>query len=262
MALVPKEGCLMSYQVPVLTSTNYSMWAVKVKSIMDAHGVLGTVEPRTLGEEPDEKKSQQALAFLFQAIPEDMVLQMASYTDPKQRELESLRMKEGESVDDFASKLSGLASKARSVGYELEEVDLVKSLLDSMPKSFLQIVASIEQCFELDSMLFDEAVGRLKAYEERIKGAEKMEDTQGGLLLASDGKSHGCKHCGGGSSNRDDFGRGRGRGRGSVRGRDGNERVRDKSQVKCYKCGDYGHYNNECPKNEEANLISEEPTLL
>nr|GEZ28195.1 putative zinc finger, CCHC-type [Tanacetum cinerariifolium] len=211
---------------------------------------------------------------------------MASYTDPKQvwnglktrflgvdrvraarlatlkRELENSRMKEGESIDDFASKLSGLASKARSLGYDLKEVDLVKRLLDSMPKSFLQIVASIEQCFELDSMLFDEAVGRLKAYEERIKGAEKIEDTQGGLLLASDRKSYGCKHCGGGSSNRDDFGRGRGRGHGSVRGRDGNERVQDKSHVKCYKCGDYGHYNNECPKNEEANLISEEPTLL
>ena len=59
------------------------------------------------------------------------------------RELEGLRMKEGEMVDDFATKLTGLASKARSLGYELEEVELVKTLLDSMPKSFLQIVASI-----------------------------------------------------------------------------------------------------------------------
>ncbi|GKG32312.1 hypothetical protein Tco_0427262, partial [Tanacetum coccineum] len=40
-----------------------------------------------------------------------------------------------------------------------------------------------------------------KAYEERIKGAEKMEDTQGGLLLVSEGKSHGCNHCGNGGSN-------------------------------------------------------------
>ena len=279
----------MSYQVPVLTSTNYPVWAVKVKSIMDAYGLWATVEPRGLGEEPDLKKSKQALAFLFQAIPEEMVLQMASYTDPKQvwdglkirylgvdrvrtarlatlkRELESLRMKEGETVDEFATKLSGLASKARSLGYELEEVDLVKRLLDSMPKSFLQIVASIEQCFELDSMLFDEAVGRLKAYEERIKGTEKTEDIQGGLLLASHEKTHGCKHCGFGGSHREDFGRGRGRGRGSGKGRDGNERFqRDKSHVKCFKCGEFGHYNNECPKweKEEANLIEEEPALL
>ncbi|GKG60467.1 hypothetical protein Tco_0612068, partial [Tanacetum coccineum] len=58
------------------------------------------------------------------------------------RELESLHIKEGETVDKFATKLSGLASKERG---------MVKRLLDSMPKSFLQIVASIEQCFELDS---------------------------------------------------------------------------------------------------------------
>nr|GEZ95755.1 zinc finger, CCHC-type [Tanacetum cinerariifolium] len=154
MALVPKEGGSMLYHVSVLTSTNYPVWAVKVKSIMDAYDLWGTVEPRSLGEEPDLKKSKQALAFLFQAIPEDMVLQMASYTDPKKvwdgqktrflgvdrvrsarlatlkRELKSLRMKDGETVDDFVTKLTGLASKARSLGYELEEVDLVKRLLD------------------------------------------------------------------------------------------------------------------------------------
>lgn len=169
----------MTYQVPALTPINYPVWAVKVKSIMDAHGIWETVDVRVLGEEVDPKKKKQALAFLFQAIPEEMVLQMASYTDPKQvwdglktrylgvdrvrtarvatlkRELEGLRMKEDETIDNFVTKLSGLASKARSLGYEIEEGDLVKRLLDSMPKSFLQIVASIEQCFELDSMLFD-----------------------------------------------------------------------------------------------------------
>nr|GEW73849.1 putative zinc finger, CCHC-type [Tanacetum cinerariifolium] len=177
MSLVPKKKGSMSYQVLVLTSTNYPVWDVKVKSIMDAHGLWGTVEPRTL-----DRVRMARLATL-------------------KRDIESLLIKEGESVDDFPSKLSGLASKARSLGYELEEVDLVKRILDSMPKSFLQIVGSIKQCFELDSMLFDKAVGRLKVHEEHIKGAEKMEDTQGGLLLASDGKSHGCKHCGNGDSN-------------------------------------------------------------
>ncbi|GJY95580.1 hypothetical protein Tco_0511941 [Tanacetum coccineum] len=161
MALVQKEGGSMSYQVSVSTLMNYPMWAVKIKSIMDAYDIWGTVKPRALGEEPDLKKSKQAISFLFQAIPEDMVLQMASYTGLKQ-----LMHEEGETIDDFMTKLTALASKARSLGYELEEVDLTKRLPHSMLKSFLQIVASIEQCFELDSMLFDEAVGRLKAYED------------------------------------------------------------------------------------------------
>ena len=51
---------------------------------MDAHGVWETVEPRQLHGDSDPKKKKQAVAFLFQAIPEDMVLQMADYTDPKQ----------------------------------------------------------------------------------------------------------------------------------------------------------------------------------
>ncbi|XP_023766421.1 uncharacterized protein LOC111914942 [Lactuca sativa] len=237
MSLV-KEGGSMTYQVPVLTPTNYPVWEVKVKSIMDAHDIWEMVEPKALGEASYQKKSKQTLASLFQAIPEDMVVQMGSYTDPKQvwdglktrylgvdrlrtarlatlkRELESLRMKEGETVDDFVMKLSNLASKVRSFGYELEEVELVKRLLDSMPKSFLQVVALIEQCFELYSILFNEAVGSLKTYEECIRGTEKLEDTQGGLFLVSEEKSHVCKHCGNERSNRDDFGRG---GRGSKR---------------------------------------------
>ncbi|GJZ20342.1 hypothetical protein Tco_0556932 [Tanacetum coccineum] len=192
----------MSYQVPILTSVNCPVWSVKVKSIMDAYGLWGTVEPRGLGEEPDEKKSKQALAFLFQAIPEDMVLQMASYTDPKQvwdglktrflgvdrvrtarlatlkKELETMRMKEGETVDDFVAKLNGIASKVRSLGYELEEVDLVKRLLDSMPKPFFQIVASIEQCFDLDSMFFDESAleDLRRSKKERLKTWVKGEE--------------------------------------------------------------------------------------
>ncbi|GKA16242.1 hypothetical protein Tco_0695989 [Tanacetum coccineum] len=127
------------------------------------------------------------------------------------KELETMRMKEGEAVDDFVAKLNGIASKVRSLGYELEEVDLVKRLLNSMPKPFFKIVASIEQCFDLDSMFFDEAVGRLKAFEERLKGLGEKEEEQGQVLMA--------EHKYGESS-----GQGRGRGRSYGRGERGRRR--------------------------------------
>ncbi|KAD2804080.1 hypothetical protein E3N88_37457 [Mikania micrantha] len=96
-----------------------------------------------------------------------------------------------------------------------------------MPKPFLQIVASIEQCFELDVMLFDEAVGRLKAYEERLKSHGEKEEENGQLLLASEhkygessGRGRGC------GKNYERGGRGQGKGMGRV----------DKSGMRCFDC--------------------------
>ncbi|KAD7117096.1 hypothetical protein E3N88_04364 [Mikania micrantha] len=137
------------------------------------------------------------------------------------RELEGLRMKEGELVDDYATKLSGLVSKLRSLGHEVEEEEMVRRILDAMPKSFLQIVASIEQCFELDTMFFDEVVGRLKAYEERLKSHGEKEEEKGQLLMASEqkyGESNGSGRGRGKNNERGGRGRGRGTGRGDKSG--------------------------------------------
>ncbi|KAJ0911609.1 putative RNA-directed DNA polymerase [Helianthus annuus] len=217
-----------------------------------------------------------------QAIPEEMVLHMSSYTDPKKvwdglkvrylgvdrvrmariamlrRELERVKMKEGELVDDCATKISGLVSKLRSLGHEVEEEETVRRILDAMPQPFFQIVASIEQCFDLTMMLFDEAVGRLKAYEERLKSHGEKEGEQGQLLMVNEQKHGETSVRGRGRGMNYERG-GRGRGRGSGRG--------DKSGIQCYDCGNFGHFSYECTKwkdkDNEANLIQdEEPTLL
>lgn len=43
---------------------------------------------------------------------------------------------------------------------------LVKKLFDTVPKRFLQVMAGIEQFYDLKSLAFDEAVGPLKAFEK------------------------------------------------------------------------------------------------
>ncbi|KAM0015871.1 hypothetical protein Hdeb2414_s0032g00715551 [Helianthus debilis subsp. tardiflorus] len=187
----PKDNPI-TFQSPILTATNYNTWAIKMEAIMDAHGLWDAVEPPT-GVVVDEKKSKQARAFIFQSIPEEILSQAAKKKTAKEvwdslksryvgaervkkarlrilkSEFEGLYMKDGESIDDYTAKLSGMISRYSSVGATLSDEELVRKLFDTVPEKFINLVASIEQSLDVESMLFEEAIGHLKAYEDRLK---------------------------------------------------------------------------------------------
>nr|GEX21270.1 zinc finger, CCHC-type [Tanacetum cinerariifolium] len=75
-------------------------------------------------------------------------------------------MKSNESANEFAGKLSSIQTMFKSLRGTLKDKVLVRKLV---PKKFLPIVASIEQYQEIDTMQFEEAVGRITAFEERLK---------------------------------------------------------------------------------------------
>lgn len=126
---------------PMLTSTNYSTWAIKMEALMDAQGVWDAIEPSD-GVAVDSKLDKMARACIFKAIPEDVLLQIAKKkktakelweslktrylgVDKVQKarvqtlksEFEALSMKDSESIDEFAGKLSGLAGKFSALRY-------------------------------------------------------------------------------------------------------------------------------------------------
>ena len=132
-------------------------------------------------------------AYLYQALPEDMILQVASCKSAKEiweelqtrhigvdrvqkarlqtlkTEFEMLKMKEDDSIDVFSAKLNSIVTRASGLGSIFDQQTLVRKLLSSVPRRFIQIVAAIEQFSDLENTTLDETIGRLKAFEERVK---------------------------------------------------------------------------------------------
>ncbi|XP_023749696.1 uncharacterized protein LOC111897975 [Lactuca sativa] len=221
-------------------------------AIMDAHGLWDAIEPPS---EPvvDEKKRKQARAFIFWSIPEKILAQASKKKTAKEvwdslksryvgaervqktrlwilkSEFEALQMKETETIDDYAGKISAMISKFGSAGAILEDEELVRKVFDTVPKRFINLVTSNEQSCDMESMPFEEAIGHLKAYEDRFRLQKASTQAYNALLLAkvegssthrSPSKPNSTGGRGrGGKNNRG--GRGSSRGRGSTRGRGG-----------------------------------------
>ncbi|KAD7116806.1 hypothetical protein E3N88_04074 [Mikania micrantha] len=207
-----REPGNVSLLCPKLTTTNYTAWSIMMETVLAAHGLQDAIDPVT-GGGVDARRKNMAKALIFQSIPEDVLLQVSKYQEPKdvwdairvrflgaervqkarlqtlRSELEGMRMLETETVDEFAGRLSGIQSKYRSLGSSLEEEVMVRKFLNSMPPKYLPIVTSIEQYSEIENMAFEEVVGRLKAYEERVKPQEDLaRDVREKLLLVHNDK--------------------------------------------------------------------------
>nr|GEV78960.1 zinc finger, CCHC-type [Tanacetum cinerariifolium] len=255
---------------------------------MKAYGIWETIVAKE-GVTTNEKKENTSKAIIFQTLLQDVLMQVAQYSTAnevwdsikvkhlgadlvqKERlqtlrsELETLRLKSNEKVSDFGGKLSSITAKFKGLGENLEDKVLVRKLLNSVPKKFLPIIATIEQYQDLDEMSFEEAVGRLTAYEERIKSQDTLEENdQNKLLMAS--------------SNNKSYGKWRDKNSNKWKNNPNTHKAstsqgtKDKSKLRYYECGEHGHFPKECTKwknnkhkQEESRLVYDtdtEPTLL
>lgn len=80
-------------------------------------------------------------------------------------------------------------------------------MLDFVPEKYLQLVASIEQYSDLDTIPIEKAIGTLKAYEDRLKVCSENTNVVAGLLLTRSERKIGQKSNKGFTSS---TGRGRG----------------------------------------------------
>jgi hypothetical protein len=198
MALVPHAGnggSVVPLSCPMLTGDNYTIWAIKVEANLDAQGLWEAVVPAVA---IIAKKDKPARAYLLGALSEDILLQVSSkktaaevWASLKARfvaadrvraarlstlrgDFERLYMWDGEKLDVFAGKISSMAARYASLGATLSDAAMVKKLLDSVPDHLYTAVAGIEQFCDMETLCFDEALGRLKAFEERSERCKKQ----------------------------------------------------------------------------------------
>ncbi|XP_047328199.1 uncharacterized protein LOC124931713 [Impatiens glandulifera] len=301
------------FHYPQLTHTNYISWVIRVQAMMEDQGVWEAVES-VEGTEIDVRLDKKARSHLLQALPEDLLMQVANKKTAKEvwdclktrfvgadrvknarlqtlkSEFDRMHMNDSESLDQYAGRLTSISVRYSSLGETLNDIAIVKKLFDTVPERFISVVAGIEQFYNLETLTFEEAVGRLKVFEERTrKKNTNFGGNEGQVLLTQeewkarfkkdeedslnqwkkDSTDSGTRGQGGRTRGR---GQGRG-GRGAPSRKDkeggsgGRGAPRDKSHIRCFNCNEMGHYSTQCraKKNEVSHLThadNVEPALL
>ncbi|GKC42459.1 hypothetical protein Tco_1060181 [Tanacetum coccineum] len=186
----PLKDTTSTFQCPILTSTNYTIWRMHMEALLGIHREMWeAIKTFNLGADRVKEARLQTLITEF----------------------ENMKMLDNGTIDEYAAKLSGIASKSATLGEVMSEHKLVKKFLTSLPRCFIHIVATLEQVLDLKTTGFKDVVGCLKAYEERVKEEDKANDPQENLLYARTKYSNGNNDSSEGRG-RGSYSRGRGRG--------------------------------------------------
>ncbi|XP_013632946.1 PREDICTED: uncharacterized protein LOC106338538 [Brassica oleracea var. oleracea] len=121
---------------PVLTETNYAVWTIRIRLVLKINKVWDLVE----NEIDDSEENDLSTALIFQALPEMLLFQLGNLKTAKKvwdaikerylgadlvrearlqtlaSDLERLKMKDKDTIDDIARKLTELSSKATTLG--------------------------------------------------------------------------------------------------------------------------------------------------
>jgi hypothetical protein len=226
---------------PLLTKTNYNDWVLLMKIKLEARLLWAAVDPGDV----DFQVDRMALDVICSAVPHELISTLA--TKPSAREAwesiktmrigvdhvrkastqklrqdyEQLTLHDGETVEDFTMRLTGMMNQLATLGDPEPDDKIVAKYLRVARPRYRQLVVSIETLLDIESLSVEEVTARLKAIEDdgvvAGNGGEKLYLTEEEWLerykqKESDG---GCRSSGGGSGSRSKNSSGRKTGSGS-----------------------------------------------
>ncbi|KAH7851042.1 hypothetical protein Vadar_006503 [Vaccinium darrowii] len=298
---------LGTVQYPMLTKTNYPEWELLMTINLEALGLWAAIEPggveysedrlalaaiarsvppemlSTIGRKPTAKAAWEAVKTMRMGV--DRVRESNAQT--LRREFNNITFKNGESIDDFYMRITGLVNNLRLLGDTIDELEVVRKMLQVVPERFDQVAIAIETLLDVGTMTVEEVTGRLRAVEQRHE-ARKLSAELGSRLLLSTKEEEiitrlrrqekeavrcGGSNSGGSNSGGSSYGSSARSSRpGSFQSGQARKAPRKATKEdQCHYCKKYGHWERDCRKkkrNEEANLVQaqedreEEPAFM
>jgi len=103
------------------------------------------------------------------------------------REFESLKMKESETISEYADRISLIVNNIRLLGEDFPEKRIVEKVLVTLPERFESKISSLEESKDLNEISLGELMSALQAQEQRRIFREGT-TVEGALLAQSRGK--------------------------------------------------------------------------
>ncbi|XP_072148540.1 uncharacterized protein [Setaria viridis] len=269
-----------SVQYPMLTKTNYPEWVVMMRINLQAQGLWAAIDPGGI----EYGEDRLALAAIARSVPTEMVnligkketakeaweavkvIRMGvervrvSNTQKLRRDFNNIAFKDGEGIDDFSMRISGLADNLRLLGDDIDDSEVVRKILQVVPDRFMQVAISIETLLDIEDMSVEEVTGRLRAVEQRLEARAAAAELGSRLLLSSreedlirrmrkrdKGGAGGSSFSGGAAPSHRAMKPPR-HGDGNAKKGDGGGKPLDKDQ--CKYCKKTGHWARECRKRQ------------
>lgn len=217
---------------------NYYVWSLKIRGILRAESLWTITETKQSpiaysinvdGEELTEvqlnKRKAIACRFLLLSVSDDLVDTVTGHTDPSEAwnapkeefasgdhshvltlvsQLQTLKLSEGSSVEDYVRRARELKNRLASMGERLSDKHLNQVVLNGLPRSFESIVQTLTH---LDpNMSFEKLSANLLSEHYRRLTHKNLHGEDEALSITN-------KHHGGRSSNQQQYHGGRGRGR-------------------------------------------------